>query len=105
MSFVVNGQTAQWSNDAVKDDTVYAVNRNFPNLPLGPNGMISIQVSGSWIAEWPSFQKKWEELTKAGLRLVALDTYKSQETRVYTGVFRAGSDAHALWVGPTGKTS
>ena len=46
MTFIVNGQTAQWSHDSVRDDTVYAVNRVFPNVPLGANGMISIQVSG-----------------------------------------------------------
>lgn len=46
MTFVVNGQTAQWSHDSVKDDTVYAVNRVFPDIPLGEKGMISVQVSG-----------------------------------------------------------
>ena len=46
MTFIVNGQTAQWSHDGVKDDTVYAVNRQFPNVPLGPNGMVTIQASG-----------------------------------------------------------
>lgn len=46
MTFFVNGQTAKWSHDEVKDDTLYAVNRQFPNVPLGENGMISIQVSG-----------------------------------------------------------
>ena len=188
MSFVVNGQTAQWSNDAVKDDTVYAVNRNFPNLPLGPNGMISIQVSGyehdstsandtlptlqktlhpaddyelggtDWIASptspegsysiefsvfpakerpgtaeqrleaareylgvyrsgtgpyalwsgnWKGFTDKWEELSSSGLRLARLATlpvdtgvlkFGDSTERVFTGVFEAGSDAHALWV-------
>lgn len=46
MTFFVNGQIAKWSHDEVKDDTLYAVNRQFPNVPLGENGMISIQVSG-----------------------------------------------------------
>ncbi|MEI9852542.1 MAG: hypothetical protein WDN24_18660 [Sphingomonas sp.] len=46
MTFVVNGQSATWSHDGVRDDTVYAVNRYFPNVPLGSNGMITIQVSG-----------------------------------------------------------
>ena len=46
MTFLVNGQSAQWSNEQVVDDGVYAVNRDFPNVNLGPNEMISIQVTG-----------------------------------------------------------
>lgn len=184
MTFIVNGQAALWSNENVKDDTIYAVNREFPFVDLGPNQMISIQVSGYeddstsandtlptlsltltpamdfdlggtrwsgmaqsgegsynieytvmpaaypspkdaqprqyvgayrtgggghalWVSDWKGFTKKWEELSKQGLRLTRLSTFR-QDTGVlsfgdsterrYVGVFRAGADAHALWV-------
>jgi hypothetical protein len=182
MTFFVNGQAAQWSRDDVKDDTVYAVNRDFPNVNLGPNEMISIQVSGYeqddtsandelptlsltlhpaedfqlggtrwsglaasqegsynieytvmpaadqalsvarefigvyragkgphglWAANWDSFKAKWEEWSNAGLRLTRLSSFR-QDTgvvtfgdsseRLFLGVFRPGTDGHALWV-------
>jgi Bacterial tandem repeat domain 1 len=181
MTFIVNGQSAKWSRDDVKDDTVYTVNRDFPNVDLGPNQMISIQVSGFeqddtsandtlptlsftlhpaedfqlggtrwsgvaasqegsynieytvipaaqqaltvarefigvyragkgghglWSGNWKQFTKKWEEWSKAGLRLTRLSTFR-QDTgvvsfgdtteRLFLGVFRPGTEGHALW--------
>lgn len=46
LTFIVNGQASQWSSDVVKDNTVYPINAVFPNVPIGLQGMISIQVSG-----------------------------------------------------------
>jgi hypothetical protein len=182
MTFIVNGQSAQWSNESVNDDTVYAVNRDFPNIDLGPDQTITIQASGYeddsssandplptlsftvhpaenfqlggtwwsglaqsaegsynieytirpaavqdlqiarefigvyraakdghglWMGNWESFTKKWKEWSDAGLRLTRLSTFR-QDTgvvsfgdtteRLFLGVFRAGSDGHALWV-------
>jgi|RhiMetdeSRZDD1v2_1073273.scaffolds.fasta_scaffold380594_1 hypothetical protein len=182
MTFLVNGQSAQWSNEQVVDDGVYAVNRDFPNVNLGPNEMISIQVTGFeqdstsaddilptlqftlhpaeefelggtrwsgvaqseegsynieytvmpaqeqpitiareyigvyragtgahglWAGSWKTFSQKWEEWSKAGLRLTRLSTYR-QDTgvitfgdsteRLFLGVFAPGTEGHALWV-------
>ncbi|MEI9852540.1 MAG: hypothetical protein WDN24_18650 [Sphingomonas sp.] len=52
------------------------------------------------MSEWPSFEAKWKELTGNGLRLVAIDTYKEGSKRIFAGVYRAGKQGHALWVGP-----
>ncbi|MGL4637812.1 MAG: hypothetical protein ACRCWF_17660 [Beijerinckiaceae bacterium] len=46
LTCIVNGQAATWSNDDVKDNTAYSPNWEFPNVPIGPQGMISIQISG-----------------------------------------------------------
>ena len=46
LTFVVNGQAGTWSRDDVRDNSTYAVNQEFPNIPIGPRGMISIQASG-----------------------------------------------------------
>jgi len=51
-----------------------------------------------WVAQWPSFQAKWNELSGQGLRLTSLSTYVDGGQPYYAGVFRAGTDAHALWV-------
>ncbi len=53
---------------------------------------------GLWIAEWPGFEAKWQEWSKAGLRLVELTTYVDGGKRLFAGVFRAGTDGHGLWI-------
>jgi hypothetical protein len=183
MTFTVNGQTARWSNEDVRDDTVYAVNRDFPNIDLNPNQTISIQASGYeedstsandtlptisltlhpaedfqlggtrwasspdsdegtysieytimpaqqqaltqareyvsvyragkgahalWAGNWKSFTAAWERMSKQGLRLNRISTFR-QDTgvasfgnsteRFFLGVFGAGTDGHALIVG------
>jgi len=52
-----------------------------------------------WVAQWPSFQAKWSELSGQGLRLTSLSTYVDGGQPFYAGTFGAGTDAHALWVG------
>jgi len=126
MNLIVNGQSGQWSNDGVKDDTVYAVNRVFPNIPLGPNGMISIQVSG-YEHDSTSANDTLPTLTKTlhpaqDYQLGGTDWFSSpvspegsysievmvqpaQEgqaltvAREFLGVYRAGTGGYALWSG------
>ena len=54
-----------------------------------------------WIgALWDSFQAKWTQLSGQGLRLVDFETYvDGGGVRRYSGAWRAGTDAHYLWVG------
>jgi len=125
MRMVVNGQSAQWSNTEVKDDTVYAVNRVFPNVPLGPNGMISIQVSGyeqddtSANDVLPTLEKTLHPAQDFQLGATlwlasptsAEGTYSIEVTiqpaqgqaltqpREFVSVYRTGSGGHALWSG------
>ena len=42
---------------------------------------------------------KWQELSAQNLRLVDIDIYEDGGQMKYAGVWRAGSDAHYLWVG------
>jgi len=49
--------------------------------------------------EWTVFQTQWIALSKKGLRLIDLETHMEGANRLFTGVFRAGNDAHYLWVG------
>jgi hypothetical protein len=51
-------------------------------------------------AQWDDFQTKWHQLAEQGQRLVDLETYlDGGGVRRYAGVWRAGIDAHYLWVG------
>jgi hypothetical protein len=51
-------------------------------------------------AKWDDFQARWNQLSGQGLRLVDLETYvDGNGVRLYSGVWRAGIDAHYLWVG------
>lgn len=53
-----------------------------------------------WVGDsWTGFEKKWKALSKKGLRLIDLETYRIGTSRRYSGVFRAGTGRHALWVG------
>src|SRR5579885_2377008 len=52
-----------------------------------------------WVSDWKSFQSKWQQLSNQNLRLVDLKVYPSGGTTTFGGVWRAGSDAHYLWVG------
>jgi hypothetical protein len=126
MTFTVNGQTAQWSNDSVKDNTVYAVNRVFPNVPLGPNGMVSIQATGyehdTFSANdiLPMAQRTLhpaEDYQLGATDWIPSDTssegsYSIEYTirpaqpgqaltasREYVSVYRAGNGGYALWSG------
>jgi len=45
------------------------------------------------------FQDQWNTLSKKGMRLIDLKTPMEGNNRVNAGVFRAGNDAHYLWVG------
>jgi Bacterial tandem repeat domain 1 len=60
-----------------------------------------------WAANWKGFLAKWESLSRQGLRLTRLSTYRqdtgavsfgSTTERMFVGVFRAGNDGHALYV-------
>ncbi|HKH92751.1 MAG TPA: hypothetical protein VKA54_13175 [Gemmatimonadaceae bacterium] len=51
-----------------------------------------------WVAQWPSFEAKWKELSGQGLRLTTLSAYADGGQPLFAGTFRAGSGAHALWV-------
>lgn len=123
LTFVVNGQSAQWSHDSVRDETVYAVNKVFPNVPLGPKGMVSIQVSGyehdstSANDTLPTLQKTLHPATEyqlGGTDWVSSPsspegTYAIEFTiepaqgqalsaaREYVGVFHPGAGGYALW--------
>jgi hypothetical protein len=125
MTFVVNGQTAQWSHDSVKDDTVYAVNRTFPNVSLGPNGMITIQVSGfehdttSANDTLPTLVKTlhpaeefqlgatdWaaSPISPEGSYSIEYTVKPAQQqaittAREYLSIYRAGNGGYALWSG------
>jgi Bacterial tandem repeat domain 1 len=125
MTFLVNGQSAQWSNEQVVDDGIYAVNRDFPNVDLGPNQMISIQATGfeqdstsaDDILPTLSFTlHPAEEFELGGTRWsgaaqseegsynIEYTVMPAQEqalttAREYIGVYRAGKGAHALWAG------
>jgi hypothetical protein len=50
------------------------------------------------LANWNSFVQKWQEWSSQGLRLIDLEITQVGGERRYSGVFRQGSDAHALWV-------
>lgn len=54
---------------------------------------------GLWVAGWTSFRNKWEQWSRAGLRLIDLEVFTDGNSRKYAGVFMAGNDGHALWVG------
>jgi hypothetical protein len=180
MTFVVNGQSALWSNENVVDDTIYTVNREFivdltsnqtifikasgyeeddtsandvlptAEITLNPaqdfqlggtfsfasgesgEGSYTVQVSvfpaaqqgltaareyagvytqgngghGLWSTTWQAFTRKWDEWSKAGLRLLRLSTFR-QDTgqvsfgdttqRMFVGTFRAGTGGYALY--------
>jgi hypothetical protein len=51
-----------------------------------------------WVAQWPSFEAKWKELSGNGLRLTSLSVGADGGQPQFAGVFRAGTDTHALWV-------
>jgi hypothetical protein len=52
--------------------------------------------------DWNSFTAKWQELAGQNQRLVDIDTYvDANGQRKYNGVWRAGSDAYALFGGAT----
>jgi hypothetical protein len=75
-----------------------------PSAPASPRHYVGVFRAGNdpyafWVGDWNSFVAKWDELSKAGLRLVDLETFVDGNKRLYAGVFRAGTDAYALWVG------
>ena len=51
-----------------------------------------------WVAEWPSFEATWRELSGRGLRLHSISVSVEGGKAQYLGTFRAGSGGHALWV-------
>jgi Polyglycine hydrolase-like, structural repeat len=51
-----------------------------------------------WVAQWPSFEAKWKELSGQGLRLTSISAQELSGGTSYAGSYRAGTDAHALWV-------
>ena len=53
-----------------------------------------------WVAEWPSFETKWKELSGQGLRLSSISASVEGGRTQFAGVYRAGSGGHALWVAP-----
>lgn len=46
MTFNVNGKTAKWSHEEVRDDSIYGVGRDFTNIDLRVDPAINIRVSG-----------------------------------------------------------
>jgi Bacterial tandem repeat domain 1 len=51
-----------------------------------------------WVAQWPSFEAKWQELSNAGYRLTSISANAEQGEPQFAGVFREGSGGHHLWV-------
>ena len=51
-----------------------------------------------WVSKWDSFEAKWKELSKQGLRLVSIAVYQVKGTAMYAGAFLPGTDGYALWV-------
>lgn len=49
-------------------------------------------------ASWEGFRAKWEELSRANLRLVDFDVTPVGNGHWWSGVWRSGNDAHYLWV-------
>jgi hypothetical protein len=125
MTFFVNGQAAKWSHENVRDDTVYAVNRDFPNINLNPNQMISIQVSGYeeddfspnddlptlsvTIHPAEDFQvggTRWSGLAQNAegsynIEYTVMPAAESALTqaREFVSIYRAGHGKYALWSG------
>jgi hypothetical protein len=110
-----------WSGLAASDEGSYMI--EFTVMPAQESGqqthiVIPRQFIGVyrvdeggyavWCSNWKSFEAKWKELTQAGLQLTRLSTFR-QDTgvltfgdsteRLFLGVFRAGTDGHALWMG------
>ena len=48
---------------------------------------------------WDQFVSSWEQKSAAGQRLVDIESYSTADGRRYYGVYREGSDAHALLAG------
>lgn len=64
--------------------------------------------SGVWLGSWSSFQQKWREYSESGLRLQRVSvhsvdtgepTFGDSSEPKFFGVFGAGNDGHALFVG------
>ncbi|MFH8252686.1 hypothetical protein ACH3VR_20125 [Microbacterium sp. B2969] len=51
-----------------------------------------------WAAGWDSFEAKWKELSKNGLRLHSISVSVENDVPQFIGTYRAGSGGHALWV-------
>jgi Bacterial tandem repeat domain 1 len=51
-----------------------------------------------WVAEWPSFEAKWKELSNEGFRLISISANAEQGRPQFAGIFREGSGGHHLWV-------
>jgi hypothetical protein len=49
--------------------------------------------------ERSKFDSEWTRLSKAGFRLIDLNTYTEGGKRLYTGAYRQGNDGHALLPG------
>ncbi|MBI4586832.1 MAG: hypothetical protein HY717_22695, partial [Planctomycetes bacterium] len=56
-------------------------------------------ITSNWSDGPDSFTKKWEEWNQAGLRMIDLETWEEGGARIWCGIFRAGSWAHAAWIG------
>ena len=41
-----------------------------------------------WVAQWPSFEAKWKELSGQGLRLTSLSAYADGGQPLFAGTFR-----------------
>ncbi|MFE5410140.1 hypothetical protein [Microbacterium sp. NPDC056569] len=51
-----------------------------------------------WAADWESFEAKWKELSRNGLRLHSISVSVENDVPQFIGTYRAGSGGHALWV-------
>ncbi|MGQ0679742.1 MAG: hypothetical protein ACT4OM_08840 [Actinomycetota bacterium] len=51
-----------------------------------------------WVAQWPSFEAKWKELSNQGFRLKSISANADEGQPQFAGVFSEGSGGHHLWV-------
>jgi hypothetical protein len=123
LTFIVNGQGQTWSSETVKDNSMFAVNKWFPNIDLGSNQTISISVSGyeqddtSANDQLPALELTlhpaedfqlggtfWSPLAQSDEGSYKIEYTVTPATeqaltvgRSFVGAYRAGQGAHGLW--------
>jgi hypothetical protein len=124
LTFIVNGQAAQWSRTDVKDNTTYPIGTaHFPNIDVGQNQMISIQASGyeqddtsandtlptlaltlnpaqdfqMGGTRWSNVAASQEGSYSIEYSVTPAAVQALTTAREFIGVYRAGSGPHGLW--------
>jgi hypothetical protein len=124
LTFNVNGQTAQWSDEYVKDDKIYAINRDF-DVDLKLHTKVVIRVNGyeqddtSANDQLPTLEQHidpaqdWqiggtytvaspetiEGSYKIDYTVTCAEPHPLKAAREYVGVYRAGTGGYGRWAG------